>query len=60
VPFEIRNEEDLVKVVDEEIYFPKGLPISNDAKDFILQCLIKNPKERLSMNKLVDHPFIQV
>lgn len=59
VPFEIRTEEDLVKVVDDDIYFPKGMPISNHAKDFILKCLHKNPKDRLSMAKLVDHSFIQ-
>lgn len=59
VPFEIRTEEDLIKVIDEEIYFPKGYPLSNEAKDFILKCLHKNPKERLTMTKLVDHPFIQ-
>lgn len=29
VPFEIRNEEDLVKVIDEEIYFSKAYPLSN-------------------------------
>ena len=60
MPFEIRNEEDLIKVVDEDIYFPKGVTLSNDAKDFILKCLHKIPKERISMSKLVDHPFIQI
>jgi serine/threonine protein kinase len=59
VPFEIRTEDDLVKVVDEEIYFPKSIPITSGAKDFILKCLLKNPKERLPMLKLVDHEFIQ-
>lgn len=58
VPFEIRTEDDLVKVVDEEIYFSKSIPVSQDPKDFILSCLRKNPKDRLTMNKLVDHPFI--
>jgi serine/threonine protein kinase len=60
VPFEIRTEDDLVKVVDDDIYFPRGVQISRHAKDFILKCLHKTPKDRLSMNKLVDHPFIQV
>lgn len=58
MPFEIRTEDDLVKVVDEDIYFSKGIPVSQEAKDFILSCLHKNPKDRLTMNKLVDHPFI--
>jgi serine/threonine protein kinase len=59
VPFEIRTEDDLLKVVDEDIYFSKGIPISSEVKDFILSCLQKNPKDRLSMPKLVDHPFLQ-
>ena len=59
VPFEIRTEDDLVKVVDEDIYFPKGMMISKNAKDFILECLHKNPKDRVTMTKLVDHPWIQ-
>jgi hypothetical protein len=44
VPFEIRTEDDLVKVVDEDIYFPKSVPISPVTKHFILCCLKKNPK----------------
>ena len=58
VPFEIRTEEDLVKVVDEDIYFSKSIPITSDAKDFILKCLIKNPKDRFPMARLVDHAFL--
>ena len=44
--------------MDEEIYFSKGVAISKEARDFILKCLIKNPKDRLPMTKLVDHEFI--
>ena len=47
-----------MKVVDEEIYFPKGLNLSKQAKSFILECLHKNPKDRISMAKLIDHPWI--
>ena len=32
VPFEIRSFEDLIKVVDEDIYFPKGVTLSEKAK----------------------------
>ena len=58
VPFEIRSEEDLGKVVDEDIYFSKGVALSSEARDFVLSCLHKNPKDRLPMLKLVDHEFI--
>jgi len=55
VPFEIRTEEDLIKVVGDEIYFSKSIPVTTEAKDFILKCLVKNPKERWPMAKLIDH-----
>jgi len=48
-----------VKVVDDDIYFPKSIPITSHAKSFIMGCLIKNPRERLTMQKLMDHEFIQ-
>jgi serine/threonine protein kinase len=28
IPFEIRSEEDLVKIVEEEIYFSRSYPVS--------------------------------
>ena len=59
VPFEIRSEEDLIKIVDEEIYFSKSVKISEEAQEFILKCLTKNPKDRFTMVKLMDHPFIR-
>lgn len=59
VPFDIKSQEELGKIVDEDIYFPKNIPISRECKDFILKCLIKDPKERLSMAQLIDHPFLE-
>lgn len=44
-----------MKVIDEDIYFSKNVLITSQAKDFILKCLIKNPKDRFPMAKLVDH-----
>jgi aurora kinase len=55
VPFEIRTEEDLNKVVDDDIYFPRSKPASLQIKDFILRCLSKNPKERFTIARLIDH-----
>ncbi len=58
IPFDIRCERDLVKIVDEEVYFPKSIPVSKQCKDFILKCLQKDSKERFSMAQLIDHPFL--
>jgi len=43
VPFEIRSESDLIKIVKEDIYFSKSYPISPTAQDFVMRCLQKNP-----------------
>lgn len=35
------------------------MQISNDAKDFVLKILNKNPDERLKVEKLLDHSFLK-
>jgi serine/threonine protein kinase len=42
-------------VIDDDIYFPRSKPASLEIKDFILRCLSKNPKDRFSIGKLMDH-----
>jgi len=32
--------------------------VSNDAKDFILKLLDKNPKTRIKINQVLEHPWI--
>lgn len=39
--------------------FPKDIPISEQAQDFILKILKKNPEDRLKIDKLLDHPFLR-
>ena len=55
VPFEIRSEEEVSRVIEEEIYFPRTRPASPEIKDFIMHCLVKNPRERFSICRLLDH-----
>ena len=31
---------------------------SNDFKDFVARCLVKNPEKRADAKELLDHPFI--
>lgn len=49
VPFDIVTERDFIKIVEEEIKFSKATQISNDAKDFILICLKKDPRDRYTV-----------
>ncbi len=44
--------------MEDEIKFSKATPISKDAKDFILICLKKDPRDRYTVPELLEHPFI--
>jgi serine/threonine protein kinase len=61
VPF---NEDDPYTLFEEilvrEIEFPSPEwdNISSDAKDFIRRCLHKDPKDRLSLDGMLNHPWI--
>jgi serine/threonine protein kinase len=39
--------------------FPNDILISDQAKDFVLKILKKNPDDRLKIDKLLEHPFLQ-
>jgi serine/threonine protein kinase len=45
--------------IKEDITFPKDIAISDEAKDFVLKILKKNPDDRLKIDRLLDHPFLQ-
>ena len=49
---------ELSKIAEEDIKFPSWVDISENAMDFILKILKKNPDERLSINNLLMHPFL--
>lgn len=66
IPFEISSDQELIKIVKEcfiqikdDIVFPKDISISEEAQDFILKILKKNPEDRLKIDKLLEHPFLQ-
>ncbi len=58
-PFNINEQEDLVKIVTEEVEFPTSKKISKEFKDFILAILKKNPKDRLPSKDLLNLDFIR-
>jgi fused len=57
IPFEINCISDLSKIVCDGISF-KGREISAEAKEFILRCLSKNAKERMTIEQALDHNYL--
>lgn len=54
-PFNIRNKEELRRIVTEEFRMSGG---SVELCSFLTHCLKKNPLERPSSAKLLKHPLI--
>ena len=59
IPFEIGSEQELVKIIKEDIVFPSDLTLTPEARDFVLKILKKNPDDRLKVEKLLEHPFLR-
>ena len=38
-PFKITKEEELFKIVKDKIVYPSYVPLSEEAKDFLYNCL---------------------
>jgi serine/threonine protein kinase len=58
IPFKIWSELELSRICDDEIEFPDWVEISPKAKDFIFKILQKDPSDRISISKLLVHPFL--
>jgi|JI9StandDraft_2_1071091.scaffolds.fasta_scaffold486592_1 aurora kinase len=59
-------EADIIEIVKQqkapqlsELKFPNNIPLSPEAKDFLIQMLDLNPKERLGIDEALRHEFIQ-
>lgn len=51
--------EELIQLVKNgKLEFPKQVPLTAEAKDFILKCLEKNPSKRASAGELRTHPWL--
>ena len=55
----IKNDPPPISALDEVCVEGGRFPFSDDFKDFLSECLRKDPSERWSAEKLLDHPFIQ-
>ena len=57
-PFKITREEELIKIVKDEIAIPSYVFVSREARDFLDKCLKKNPSDRVSIKELLNHDFL--
>lgn len=54
-PFKISKEEELIKIVKEQIAIPSYVYVSKEARDFLDKALQKNPSDRVTIKQLVNH-----
>ena len=61
LPFDSLDEKEIgVITIKNEISFEHEVwdPVSNEAKDLLLKLLDKNPKTRIKINQVLEHPWI--
>ena len=58
LPFSSSNEKDLVKAIkNDEVKFPRNIPVTEEAKDLIRKMLTKDHNNRLKLIEFVDMPY---
>ncbi|KAL4445967.1 hypothetical protein ABPG74_010959 [Tetrahymena malaccensis] len=59
-PFEEKEVENTLRNIKANRYsFPENCTISKEAKDFIQKILVPNPDQRLTMDQMLQHPFMK-
>jgi serine/threonine protein kinase len=58
-PFSITKEEELIKIIKDEIKIPSYVYVSSEARDFLDKCLQKNHNDIVTIRELVNHPFLK-
>ena len=56
-PFKITKEQELIKIVKDEITIPSYVFVSKEGRDFLDKCLKKNPADRVNIKELLNHEF---
>lgn len=46
------------QVLNEDLPIPAGQEYSDDFRDFVTQCMQKNPFQRPSAEQLLSHPWV--
>ena len=57
-PFRIWTENDLHKIIDDEITYPSYIDRTKECEKFIEKCLQKKIHERVGSDKLLNEEFI--
>ncbi|CAA0820808.1 Serine/threonine-protein kinase Aurora-3 [Striga hermonthica] len=58
-PFEAESQNDTFKrIMKVDLSFPSTPSISDEAKDLISRLLVKDSSKRLSIDKILEHPWI--
>lgn len=58
-PFKITNEDELIKILRDEIKIPSFVCVAQDTRDFLYRCLQKNPADRANIKELMSHAFLR-
>lgn len=59
IPFNASSVFKLFQVVQHEpLRFPQHPQVSHELKDLLLRMLTKNPKERISLSRMMKHPWV--
>jgi len=58
LPFRQKDKEELQRSIKEKVLDLSGEPISEDAKDLVLQMLEKDPAKRISIIEMQEHPWL--
>uniref|UniRef100_A0A7S1CUB7 Protein kinase domain-containing protein n=1 Tax=Picochlorum oklahomense TaxID=249345 RepID=A0A7S1CUB7_9CHLO len=54
-----RTNKVLMRILKVDYVIPERPALSDEAKDLIQKILVKNPKERLSLEQIQNHPWFQ-
>ena len=58
-PFKITREEELIKIIKDDVAIPSYVQITKQARDFLDKCLKKNPNDRVTIRELMEHEFFK-
>ena len=58
VPFKIWSEFDLHIILEHEVVMPDYIDCTDNLKDFVTKCLVKDQAERSGLTKLRYHEFM--
>ena len=58
-PFKITKQEELAKIIKDEVVIPSYAKLTKEATEFLGLCLDKRPNERKGVRELLEHDFFK-